>query len=86
LKPVDLKVPILTPFIVYLKNVWKNQKNKMTGKYTILIHDEGLEFNIISQVKQFTTLPNIKIGIILPLNNKTWLSFKNNLVTHFSGF
>jgi hypothetical protein len=55
LNPIDIKVPIITPVSLYLKNPWKNQENKLTGKYVIFIHDEGLEFNLISQVTIMST-------------------------------
>ena len=73
--PLDIKVPIITPVSLYLKNPWKNQENKLTGKYIIFIHDEGLEFNLISQVMMISihifhiTELNIQITIKSKLKN-----------------
>ena len=47
-KPQQVKVPIIHPINVVIKNVWA-QFNK-TGKIVVYIHDDGLEFNLISEV------------------------------------
>ncbi len=61
--PLKLKVPIITPVNIYLNNPW--MKSEKPGKYIFYIHDEGLEFNLISQVVNFFSLNNCAQGPML---------------------
>ena len=47
-KPQQVKVPIIHPITVAIKNVWG--KFNKTGKIVVYIHDDDHEFNLISEV------------------------------------
>ena len=52
--PLDVKVPPAAPIALTLKNPWAtsviDKSSKKAEKYSIYVHDEGLEFNLLSQV------------------------------------
>ncbi len=68
------------PIVITFKDVWKNQIEK--GVYKIYVHDDGLEFNLISMVKKFVkySLKHLSFGIChvtntFLLKDQKWIYF-----------